>query len=430
MDNTEKIYRNRITDSALELKLEAFGATLIVGPKGCGKTTTAKHYANSYIEFQDEDTRERLLSVAENMPSKLLIGDKPRLFDEWQDAPKIWGAIRKSVDDSGLKGQYILTGSSSQKVETAHTGTLRISTLRMFPMSLYESGESSGTVSLMDLFEGKDIEWEESKLTIDDLIYAICRGGWPQSIDVENREAALSIASDLFYQTCHTDISNISHVKRNPLWAERLIRSYSRNICTLAETKTIFSDTSQATGISKPTFYDYFHDLEDLYIIDELPAWCPAIRSKETIRSGNKRNLVDPSIAVAALGLSPDYFNTDFKTLGFLFESLCIRDLKIYSSGMNGEVSYYHDRYGLEADAVLHLKDGRYALIEFKLGSKEIDMGAEHLCKIERLIGEYNKKEKQVPLRLPDLKLVITATEYGYKREDGVYVIPIGCLKN
>jgi predicted AAA+ superfamily ATPase len=282
----------------------------------------------------------------------------------------------------------------------------------------------------MDLFEGKDIEWEESKLTIDDLIYAICRGGWPQSIDVENREAALSIASDLFYQTCHTDISNISHVKRNPLWAERLIRSYSRNICTLAETKTIFSDASQATGISKPTFYDYFHDLEDLYIIDELPAWCPAIRSKEAIRSGNKRNLVDPSIAVAALGLSPDYFNTDFKTLGFLFESLCIRDLKIYSSGMNGEVSYYHDRYGLEADAVLHLKDGRYALIEFKLGSKEIDMGAEHLCKIERLIGEYNKKEKQVPLRLPDLKLVITATEYGYKREDGVYVIPIGCLKN
>ena len=430
MENSEKKYRSRITDSALQLKLEAFGATLIVGPKGCGKTTTGKHFANSYIEFQDEDTRERLLSVAENMPSKLLIGDKPRLFDEWQDAPKIWGAIRKDVDDSGLKGQYILTGSSSQKVETAHTGTLRISTLRMFPMSLYESGESSGTISLMDLFDGKDIEWEESKLTIDDLIYAICRGGWPQSIDIENKEAALSIASDLFYQTCHADISNISHVKRNPLWTERLLRSYSRNICTLAETKTIYSDTSSTTGISKPTFYDYFHDLEDLYIIDELPAWCPAIRSKEAIRSGNKRNLVDPSIAVAALGLSPYYFNTDFTTLGFLFESLCIRDLKIYSSGMNGEVSYYHDRYGLEADAVLHLKDGRYALIEFKLGSKEIDIGAEHLCKIERLISEFNTKEKQVPLRLPDLKLVITATEYGYKRDDGVYVIPIGCLKN
>lgn len=430
MENIGKKYRNRITDSVLQLKLEAFGAALIVGPKGCGKTTTAKHFAKSFVEFQDEDVRERLLSVAENMPSKLLIGDKPRLFDEWQDAPKIWGAIRKDVDDSGLKGQYILTGSSSQKVETAHTGTLRISTLRMHPMSLYESGESSGTISLMDLFNGKDIEWEESILTIDNLIYAICRGGWPQSIDIENKEAALSIAFDLFYQTCHTDISNISHVKRNPLWAELLLKSYARNICTLAETKTIFTDTSKATGISKPTFYEYFHDLEDLYIIDEIHAWCPAIRSKESIRSGNKRNLIDPSIAVAALGLSPDYFNTDFKTLGFLFESLCIRDLKIYSSAMNGDVSYYHDRYGLEADAVLHLKDGRYALIEFKLGSKEIDMGAKHLCEIERLISEYNKKEKQVPLRLPDLKLVVTATEYGYKREDGVYVIPIGCLKN
>lgn len=430
MEKKQKIYRQRITDDALQLKLEAFGAALIVGPKGCGKTTTAKHFAKSYIEFQNEDVRERLLSVAENMPSKLLIGEKPRLFDEWQDAPKIWGAIRKDVDDSGLKGQYILTGSSSQKVETAHTGTLRISTLRMFPMSLYESGESSGTISLMDLFDGKEIEWEESVLSVDDLIYAICRGGWPQSIDIDNKEAALSIAEDLFFQTCHTDISNISHVRRNPMWAELLLRSYSRNICTLAETKTIYTDISSTSEISKPTFYEYFHDLEDLYIIDELPAWCPAIRSKEAIRSGNKRNLIDPSIAVAALGLSPDYFNTDFKTLGFLFESLCIRDLKIYSSRMNGEVSYYHDRYGLEADAVLHLKDGRYALIEFKLGSREIEMGAKHLCEIERLIAEYNRTEKQVPLRLPDLKLVITGTQYGYKRDDGVYVVPIGCLKN
>lgn len=427
---SKKIYRDRITDKVLQLKLEAFGGVLIVGPKGCGKTTSAKHFASSYIEFQDEDVRDQLISVAENMPSKLLIGDKPRLFDEWQDAPKIWGAIRKDIDDSGLKGQYILTGSSSQKVETAHTGTLRISTLKMFPMSLYESGESSGNISLMSLFDGESFEWVESKLTIDDLIYAICRGGWPQSIDLNNKEAALSIASDLFYQTCHSDISNISHIKRNPLWAEKLLRSYSRNICTLADTKTIFSDTTSTTEISKPTFYEYFHDLEELFVIDELPAWCPAIRSKDAIRSSNKRNLVDPSIAVAALGLSPNYFNTDFKTLGFLFESLCIRDLKIYSSAMNGEISYYHDRYGLEADAVLHLKDGRYALIEFKLGNKEIDLGAKHLCEIENLIAQYNKKEKQVPLRLPDLKLVITATEYGYKRDDGVYVIPIGCLKD
>ena len=430
MKKKKKTYRDRITDEALQLKLKAFGATLIVGPKGCGKTTTGKHFSKSAIEFQDEDNREKYLSVAENVPSKLLLGERPRLFDEWQDAPKIWGAIRKDIDDTGLKGQYILTGSSSQKVDTPHTGTLRISTLRMFPMSLYESGESSGNVSLLDLFNGKSIEWEESKINIDDLIYAICRGGWPQSIDVENKEVALSIASDLFYQTCHSDISTISQTKRNPLWAERLLRSYSRNICTLAETKTIYADLTSTTEISKPTFYDYFHDLEDLYIIDEIPAWCPAIRSRDAIRAGNKRNLVDPSIAVAALGLSPDYFNSDFKTLGFLFESLCIRDLKIYSSGLNGEVSYYHDRYGLEADAVLHLKDGRYALIEFKLGSKEIDMGAKHLCEIEQRISVYNEKEKQVPLRLPDLKLIITATEYAYKRDDGVYVIPIACLKS
>ena len=430
MKKKKKTYRDRITDEALQLKLKAFGATLIVGPKGCGKTTTGKHFSKSYIEFQDEDNREKYLSVAENIPSKLLLGERPRLFDEWQDAPKIWGAIRKDIDDTGLKGQYILTGSSSQKVDTPHTGTLRISTLRMFPMSLYESGESSGNVSLLDLFNGKSIEWEESKINIDDLIYAICRGGWPQSIDVENKEVALSIASDLFYQTCHSDISTISQTKRNPLWAERLLRSYSRNICTFAETKTIYADLTSTTEISKPTFYDYFHDLEDLYIIDEIPAWCPAIRSRDAIRAGNKRNLVDPSIAVAALGLSPDYFNSDFKTLGFLFESLCIRDLKIYSSGLNGEVSYYHDRYGLEADAVLHLKDGRYALIEFKLGSKEIDMGAKHLCEIEQRISVYNEKEKQVPLRLPDLKLIITATEYAYKRDDGVYVIPIACLKS
>lgn len=430
MAKKNRSYRKRITDAALQVKLNAFGATLIVGPKGCGKTTTAKQYAKSFIEFQDEDNRDRYLTVAENMPSKLLIGEKPRLFDEWQDAPKIWGAIRKDVDDTGLKGQYILTGSSSQKVDTPHTGTLRISTLKMYPMSLYESGESSGSISLMDLFDGKSIEWEESKLNIDGLIYAICRGGWPQSIDIEDKEAALAIANDLFYQTCHTDVSNISGMKRNPLWTERILRSYSRNICTLADAKTIYADSSSTTEMVRTSFYEYFHDLEALHIIDELPAWCPAIRSKEAIRSSNKRNLIDPSIAVAALGLSPEYFNTDFKTLGFLFESLCIRDLRIYSSSMNGEVSYYHDRYGLEADAVLHLKDGRYALIEFKLGSKEIDMGAKHLCEIERLIVEYNKKEKQVPLRLPDLKLVITATEYGYKREDGVYVIPIGCLKD
>lgn len=414
----------------LDLKLESFGATLIVGPKGCGKTTTAKQKSKSFIEFQDEDKRENYLSVAENMPSKLLIGENPRLFDEWQDAPKIWGAIRKSVDDRNETGLYILTGSSSQNVKTPHTGTTRISTLKMYPMSLYESGESSGEISLLDLFQRKEMEFVESKLTIDELIHSICRGGWPRALLNKAIRSQLEIANDLFYQTCHRDISAIDGVRRNPLWAEKVLKSYSRNICTLAETKTIFGDVNSTTDMTKPTYYDYVRALENLYIIEDIPAWCPSIRSKEAIRASSKRNLIDPSIAVAALGITPEYFNNDFKTLGFLFESLCIRDLKIYSSIMDGRISYYHDRYGLEADGVLHLKDCRYALLEFKLGTKEIDEGAKHLLEIERLIKEYNKEEKQCPLSLPDLKIVITGSQYGYKREDGVFVIPIGCLKN
>lgn len=425
-----KNYKKRIADSLLDLKLEAFGATLIVGPKGCGKTTTAKEKAKSVIEFQDEDKREGYLQVVENIPSKLLIGDNPRLFDEWQDAPKIWGAIRKSIDDRNETGLYILTGSSSKDVDTPHTGTTRISTLKMYPMSLYESGESSGEISLIDLFNNKKLDYVESKLSFDDLIFAICRGGWPRSLLNKTPESKLEIANDIFYQTCNRDISKIDGVKRNPLWAEKILKSYSRNICTLAETKTIFGDVISTTEMTKPTYYDYVRALEKLYIIEDIPAWCPSIRSKDAIRASNKRNLIDSSIAVAALGVTPDYFNTDFKTLGFLFESLCIRDLKIYSSKMNGQMSYYHDRYGLEADGVLHLKDGRYALLEFKLGTKEIDEGAKHLCEIERLINEYNKREIQCPLRLPDLKIVITGSQYGYKREDGVFIIPISCLKN
>ena len=423
-------YKKRIVDDLLDLKLESFGATLIVGPKGCGKTTTAKQKSKSFIEFQDEDKRDNYLSVAENMPSKLLIGENPRLFDEWQDAPKIWGAIRKSIDDRNETGLYILTGSSSQNIKTPHTGTARISTLKMYPMSLYESGESSGEVSLIDLFQKKEMEFVESKLTIDDLIHSICRGGWPRALLNKTIRSQLEIANDLFYQTCHRDISAIDGVRRNPLWAEKVLNSYSRNICTLAETKTIFGDVNSTTDMTKPTYYDYVQALESLYIIEDIPAWCPSIRSKESIRASNKRNLIDPSIAVAALGITPEYFNNDFRTLGFLFESLCIRDLKIYSSIMDGKISYYHDRYGLEADGVLHLKNGKYALLEFKLVTKEIDEGARHLIEIERLIKEHNKKEKQCPLALPDLKIVITGSQYGYKREDGVFVIPIGCLKN
>ena len=423
-------YKERISDIVLDEKLESFGATLITGPKGCGKTTTAKQKAKSYIEFQDEDKRDDYLSVANTQPSRLLIGENPRLFDEWQDAPKIWGAIRKSVDDRHETGLYILTGSTSQTVDTPHTGTLRISTMKMYPMSLFESGESNGTVSLTDLFDyPNQFDGCHSDLNIDGIIYAICRGGWPSVFRIKSDKAKLNIARDLFEQTVNKDISNVDKIKRNPVWAETIIKSYSRNICTLADTKTVYNDVCATTEMSDTTFYDYVSALEKLYIIEDIDAWCPSIRSKTAIRASKKKNLIDPSIAVAAMNLTPDYFNTDFKTLGFLFESLCFRDLKVYSSLLNGRMSYYHDRYGLEADAVLHLGDGRYAIIEIKLGSNEVDMGARHLLEIEELIKKHNEEEKQVPLRLPDLKIVLTGTEYGYKREDGVLVIPLACLK-
>ncbi len=424
-------YMDRIIDEQLALKLESFGAVLIVGPKGCGKTTSAKQKAKSFVEFQDEEQRDNLIAVANTYPSKLLIGDKPRLFDEWQDAPKLWGTIRKSVDDLGKNGLYILTGSSSKDIIKPHTGTLRISKLKMYPMSLYESGESNGSISLIDLFNNPEkFDGCISDLTIDDLIFAICRGGWPRALLNKTKRSQLEIAKDFYRQIYSSDISSIDNVKRNARLAQTILQSYSRNICTLASTKTVFRDTSSNFNLTQPTFDDYIQALENLFIIEDIDAWCPAIRSKSAIRASKKRNLIDPSIAVAALGLSPEYFNTDFKTLGFLFESLCLRDLKIYSSAFDGYVSYYHDRYGLEADCVLHLNDGRYALIEFKLGSSEINQASEHLSKIENLIKKYNENEKQNPIRIPDLKIIITATKYGYKLDNGVFVIPIGCLKN
>lgn len=422
-----KKYINRITDEVLEKNLSAFGGVLIEGVKGCGKTTTAKKYAKSYIEFQDEEQREMLLSLANNHPSELLSGDKPRLFDEWQDAPKIWGAIRKSIDDNQLIGAYILTGSSSNRVKTPHTGTLRIARIKMYPMSLFESGDSNGSVSLNELFNNNvDIKSYKSNLTFDELKYVICRGGWPSTLQIQNKESKLLVAKSLFRQTCDVDINNISDSKKSSKTTEKILKSYSRNICTLATKKTIYEDCD----ITENTLNEYLEDLENLNIICDIGAWNPAIRSKDAIRSSSKRNIVDPSIATSALGIKPDYFINDYQIMGFLFESLVIRDLKVYSSKLGGQISYYHDRYGLEADAVLHLEDGRFALIEIKLGQSEIEKGANNLNEIERLIVEYNKKEKQNKLRLPDLKMIITGTELGYKREDGIYVVPIGCLKD
>lgn len=424
-------YYRRIIDKLLEEHLEAFGGVLIKGPKGCGKTTSAKQRAKTVIEFQDVQKRDNLFKILDTSPNILLKGSKPILFDEWQDAPKIWDLIRKDIDDNNSVGQYILTGSSTESVEVHHTGTLRISQLNMYPMSLYESGESNGTVSLMDLFDNPSgFDGCVSDLSFDELVFAICRGGWPTTLNRNTDKTKLMIAKNLYKQTYSVDISAIDKIKRDGALAEDILRSYSRNICTPATTSTIISDVKANHVVSDTTIYDYINALERLYIIDDIEAWCPSIRSKTVIRTTKKRNFIDPSLAVAALGLSPAYFDKDLKTLGFMYESLCIRDLKIYSSVYDGRMSFYRDRYGLEADGVLSLNDGRYALIEFKLGESEIEEGAKHLCIIEDLIKQYNEKEKQCPLRLPDLKVVLTANVYGYRRKDGVFVIPIGCLKD
>lgn len=429
-----KEYLHRIVDSELKLRLEAFGATLIVGPKWCGKTTTAEEQAKSILKMQDPDMREGYLMTAKTKPSLLLKGENPRLIDEWQEAPVLWDAVRTAVDERQEEGLFILTGSTSvDDKQIHHTGTGRISRLKMYTMSLFESKESCGTISLRELFDNPelDIDGIMSEMKIEDLIFAACRGGWPSSLRKKSDAAKLIVAKDYLRNVCESDISTVDEVKRNPVLAELILKSYARNVSTLVKKSIIYKDVSaNAESVSMPTLDAYLNALERLFVIEDIEAWCPAIRSATTIRAGKKRGFTDPSIAVAALGLTPEYLEKDLKTFGFIFECLCIRDLKIYSQALNGKVSYYHDRYDLEADAVLHIGDGRYALIEFKLGSAEIDEGAKHLLKIRELIREYNKVEKQVPLREPDLLMVITGGNMAYTREDGVKVIPIACLKD
>ena len=426
-------YIKRTCDENLKLKLETFGAVHIIGPKWCGKTTTAKQFAKSYIEMQDPDKREMYLETAKIKPSNLLIGENPRLIDEWQIAPNLWDAVRVSVDRRNESGLYILTGSNSiDKTSIMHTGTGRIDTLNMYPMSLFETGESNGSISLSALFRDEKAldDGCQTELSIDELIFAACRGGWPSALFKNSDKSKLLVAQSYFEGLCREDISNIDGKTRDETVTTLLLRSYARNISTTAANTSILRDIRANTDIGETTFYEYVAALKKLFVIQDIEAWCPAIRSKSSIQSGNKREFVDPSLVVSALGVEPDYFNLDLKTFGFIFETLCIRDLKIYSNALGGRVSYYRDRYGIEADCVLHLRDGKYALIEFKLGSSEIDEGAKHLNEIEKLVEEYNKTEKQCLLRAPDLKIVITGTQYGYKRPDGVYVVPIGCLRD
>lgn len=435
-------YLSRSADILLEEKLDAFGAVLIEGPKWCGKTTTAKQQAKSVLEMQDPDMSLGYLRTAETKPSLLLAGDTPRLIDEWQDAPVLWDAVRTMVDRRVEPGQFILTGSNAVvRKKIKNSGTGRIARMKMYPMSLWESKESNGKISLEALFDDPklDVDGITSDMKVEDLVNAACRGGWPASLSGRSMKAKLSIAKEYIDTVCSDDISRVDDVKRDATIARLILKTYARNISTLAKKSVMLKDLrAQIETISDNTMDDYMLALNKLFVIEDVESWSPAIRSATAIRTGMKREFTDPSVAVAALGLTPDALLMDMNTFGFIFETMCIRDLRAYSQAMGGRMAYYHDRYDLEADGVLTLDDGRYALLEFKLGSREIDEGAEHLLEIRDLVRRYNKDSKGAKLREPDLMMVVTGGQMAYNhavlvdgvaQEDGVKVIPIACLK-
>ena len=428
-------YFPRIADLELQRRLNYIGAVLIEGPKWCGKTTTALQQARSVLRLQNPDFRDAYLATAETRPSNLLKGETPRLIDEWQDAPLLWDAVRTEVDERGGEpGQFILTGSNAvDDRRILHSGTGRISRMKMYPMSLYESRESTGAISLKKLFEEPemDIDGTPSDMGINDLIRSACRGGWPASLRIGNDRESYRVAGDYLDGVVESDIIRIDGVRRDPTLAKSIIRTYARNLSTLAKRSGLVKDAAALSeGCSDRTFDDYVKALTRLFVIRDIPAWSPAIRSATVVRRSPKRGLIDPSIAVASLGLSPGVLEMDLKTFGFIFECMAIRDLRAYSQALNGEISYYHDRYDLEADAVLHLDNGQYALIEFKLGSAEIESGARHLLEIRDLVRKHNEREGQTRLREPDLLIVITGGPLAYTRPDGVRVVPLACLKD
>ena len=433
-------YIPRIVDREIDRKKEAFNAISIVGPKGCGKTRTAKERCKTVIEFQDEEKRAGYLSVAETSPRLFLKNEKPILFDEWQDAPKIWGTIRKECDDNpDATGEYYLTGSTSRKVQTPHSGTGRITEITMYPMSLFETGESTGSISLHSLFNdfGNEIDGLKSEIQLEDLFFAACRGGWPRCLALRSKEAKLEIAEDYFTQIYKKDINTIDGVRRNPEWAKTILWSYARNMATLAKKSIIYADVKANHDIHDSTIASYVEVFEKLFVLKDLDAWTPQIRSRTAIRAAKKHLFVDPSIGIAALGITPDYFYNDLDTFGHVFENMVLRDLLVFSQAHNARVMHFSDDYGLEADAVYQLSDGRYALIEIKTGSGAIPSAEKNLLRFRDAIREHNnqvmmnKEHPGVLYREPSLLLIICANcPMAYTTTGGVKVIPVGCLRD
>ncbi|MDR2201486.1 MAG: DUF4143 domain-containing protein [Clostridiales bacterium] len=418
----EKNYLPRFADGILKEMLQTFKAVFIAGPKWCGKTSTARRQAKSTLYMQDPDTVKTNLQTADTKPSLLLQGAKPRLLDEWQAAPVLWDAVRFAADKSAKRGQYILTGSAVVKDgATMHTGTGRIARMVMRPMSLFESKESNGGVSLKALFGApRDVEGV-SELSIERLAFVTARGGWPDAVTLKG-ERALRQVYDYVEATINSDISKIDDVRRDPVRVRALMRSISRNVSTQATLATIRSDLSGGDEyLSENTVLNYINALSKLYVVEDLPAWNPSVRSKTAVRTSPTRHFVDPSVAAAVLRISPDGLLKDFNTFGLLFESLCVRDIRIYAETLDGEVFHYRDRYGLEADAVIQLKDGRWGAVEVKMGASEVEKGAANLLKLKNTVNTDKMNE-------PSFLMILTAGSYAYRRPDGVYIVPLGCL--
>ena len=423
-----KKYRKRIADDILARKLEGKGAVLIEGPKWCGKTTTAEQIAASILYMDEPEKKEQNIVMSELNPKRLLKGAAPRLIDEWQIAPKLWDAIRFEVDHRGELGQFVLTGSAVpvDTKEITHSGTGRFTWLTMRPMSLYESGDSTGEVSLKDLFDGALEIDGASELDIDRLAFLVCRGGWPQAVDMRD-EIALDQAMDYYDAVVRSDINRADGVQKNTEKVRRLMRSYARNQGSQVANTVLAQDVSanDDSSMSDETVASYINALRKIFVVEDMPAWNPNLRSKTAIRSSDTRYYIDPSIAAAALGIGPKDLMNDLKTFGFLFETLCIRDLRVFADALNGEVYHYRDKDGQECDAVIHLKNGKYGLIEIKLGGdKLIEEGAASLKNME---AKIDTDKMNVP---SFLMVLIGIGDYAYRRQDGVYVVPIGCLKN
>ena len=420
-------YLKRIVDEEIKNKLSVSGALLIKGPKWCGKTTSAMQVAKSVLELQNPDLQDNYLELLNTKPSLLLAGEKPRLIDEWQIAPKIWNAVRYSVDKSSEPAQYILTGSATPVEDsTLHSGTGRFSILTMKTMTLYESGDSNGAVSLLELLNGKtDIDGIKTGLTYEKTAYILSRGGWPNAIKLTGGNV-LDIPRSYLDVLFENDISKVDGVKRNPLLARAILKSYARQVSTIDSDKSLYADVqANYSDISERTIIDYVDTLKKLYIIEEIEAWNPNIRSKTSIRTSPKKSLIDPSLAVAALDCSPEELMRDIRTFGLLFENMVSRDLGVYVRSIGGSLRHYRDRFGLECDNVIHFHNGKYALVEAKLGGSRINEAAKHLTTLKNLILKNNKS-----LGEPAFLMVVTGTDMAYVTEDNVLVVPIGCLKN